>query len=179
MSEGTSHRPCRRTKCQDEPNFSWAITDDALYKMTTPKAAMPIVVPKSIQSVLSLCAILVSGLQLLYEGFENVAAMLVARELIEAGAGRGQQDGIAGLRVGICEADGLFQGAGLLQRERAAQLFADLGGGRADQQGGVRLRGERCSQDRIVQAFVLAAQNHPKATGKSVQGLEGGIHAGG
>src|ERR1039457_5359937 len=99
--------------------------------MTTPKAAMPMVVPKRVQSVLSLCAMLVSGLQLSYEAFEYLAAMLVAFELVEAGAGRGQQDCVAGLRVPISEAHGVLQRAGMLQRNRAAQLFANLGGGRA------------------------------------------------
>src|ERR1019366_9800206 len=111
--------------------------------MTTPKAAMPIVVPKRVQSVLSLCAILVCGLQLLYKTFENLAAMLVTCELVEAGAGRRQQDCIAGLRVSISEAHGVLQRAGMLQRDRAAKLFRNLGGGRANQQDGVRFGGQR------------------------------------
>lgn len=63
------------------------------------------VVPKRVQSVLSLCAILVSGFQFLHEALEDLAAMLVALELVKAGAGRRQQDRIAGLRVGVREAD--------------------------------------------------------------------------
>src|ERR1700691_2450805 len=101
--------------------------------MTTPNAAMPMVVPKRVQSVLSFCAILVCKLQLLDEAFENLAAMLVAGELVEAGAGRGQQHRIAGLRVCISEAHGVLQRAGVLQRDSALKLFRNLGRGRADQ----------------------------------------------
>src|ERR1017187_106959 len=99
---------------------------------------MPMVVPKRVQSVLSLCAILVCRLQMLYEAFENLAAVLVAGELVEAGAGRRQQDCIAGLRVRMREAHGVLQRFGMLQRHGAVKLCRYLGGGRADQQRGVR-----------------------------------------
>ena len=67
----------------------------------------------------------------------------------------------------------------MLQRDCAVKLFGDLRGGRADQQGGVRFGGERRAQDRVVQAFILAAQDHPETAGEGVQGFEGGVHAGG
>src|ERR1700691_5116146 len=103
--------------------------------MTTPKAAMPMVVPKRVQSVLSFCAMLVFGLQLLYQAFENLAAMRIACELVEAGAGRRQQHRIAGLRLRKREAHRVLQGIGLLQRDCAAKLVRNLGGSRAHPQG--------------------------------------------
>ena len=43
----------------------------------------------------------------------------------------------------------------------------------------MRFGGQRLAQRRVVQALVLAAQNHPQAAGKRVQRFERGIHAGG
>src|SRR5450755_61009 len=151
--------------------------------MTAPKATMPMVVPNRVQSVLSFCAILMSWLQLWLqlcdEAFENLAAMFVAVELIETGAGRGQQDGIARAGARISEAHRVLKRAGVLKRDRALQLFANLLGGRANQQGGVRFGGKGRAKHGIVQAFVLAAQDHPKSAGEGVQSFQGGVHTGG
>ncbi len=48
---------CREKKCHDEPNLSWAITDDALYSITTPKKTITTMVENRTQSVFNLCAI--------------------------------------------------------------------------------------------------------------------------
>ena len=60
---------------------------------------MHMTVMKRIQSVLSLCAILIPTLQLIYQLFENLASVLVTSELVETRAGGRQQDGIAGVAV--------------------------------------------------------------------------------
>src|SRR5579863_8401870 len=99
--------------------------------MTTPKAAIPTVAPNSVQSVLSVCAMSVL-LQLSHQIFENAPAMLEALELIEAGAGRGQQDRIARLRVGVGESHGRVERVRLFERQRTVKLFGDLGSRRAD-----------------------------------------------
>src|SRR5437763_17156376 len=108
--------------------------------MSTPAVTMHSVVTKRIQSVLSLWAI--SGsLQLIHNLFENFAALLVALELIEAGAGGREQDSVARAAVFECVADGGVKGLGRNQRHRAFQRVRDLGGGGADQKRGVRFRG--------------------------------------
>src|SRR5260370_4791229 len=70
--------------------------DDALYTISTPENTMPSTVKKRIQSVLSRCAISIFGLQAVHNLLEDFSAMLVALELIEAGAGRCQQHRVAG-----------------------------------------------------------------------------------
>ena len=55
----------------------------------------------------------------------------------------------------------------------------DLARRGADQQGGVRLGGQRRAQHRVVQALVLAAEDHPQAAVECVERLERGIDAGG
>ena len=45
--------------------------------------------------------------------FEHLPAVLVALELVEAGAGGGQQDDVSGLRDGVRFADGIFEGLGV------------------------------------------------------------------
>src|SRR3984885_13988984 len=133
-SAGIVHRHWRSTKCQSEPNFNSAITEDALYKMTMPKATMPMVAPKRVQSVLSCCPMSVFRLQSMDQILEDLAAMFVAFKLVEAGAGGCQQDGVAGLRVRMGEAHGVVDRFDALQGNCAVELFSDLAGGRADQQ---------------------------------------------
>src|ERR1035441_9112342 len=103
-------------------------------------------VKKRIQSVLSLWAMSIFRCQLVHDLFEELATMLVALELVEAGAGGRQQHSVAGhgMRVGI--SDGGFDGLSGDQRDSALKLVGDLGSGRPDQQGGVRLGGPRVAQ---------------------------------
>src|SRR5580658_10022962 len=105
-SDGIIQRHWRNTKCQSEPNFNSAITEDALYKMTMPKATMPMVAPKRVQSVLSCCPMSVFRLKSMDQILEDLAAMFVAFKLVEAGTGGRQQDGIAGLRVSMRKPQG-------------------------------------------------------------------------
>src|ERR1035441_8524331 len=91
-------------------------------------------VKKRIQSVLSLWAMSLFRCQLVHNLFEELATMLVALELVEAGAGGRQQHGVAGhgMRVGISE--GRFDGLGGDQRDSALKLVGDLGSGGPNQQ---------------------------------------------
>ena len=57
---------------------------------------------------------------------EDLAAMFVALELIEAGTSGRQQNGIAGLRVLMCKAHRVLERLRVLERDRAIQLFGDL-----------------------------------------------------
>src|ERR1035438_4045816 len=117
--------------------------------MSTPENTMATTVEKRIQSVLSLCAISIFRLQLVDDLFEEPAAVLVALELVEAGAGGRQQQGVAGhgMRVGM--GDGRFDGPGGDQRDRALKLPGDLGRGGSDEQRGVGFGGERSAQRRV------------------------------
>src|ERR1019366_4101331 len=128
--------------------------------MSTPENTMASTVKKRIQSVLSLWAMSIFRCQLVHNPFEELATMLVALELVEAGAGGRQQHGIAGhgMRVGI--SDGGFDGLGGDQRHSALKLVGDLGSGGPNQQSGVRLGGQRLAQGGVFQALVLAAEDH-------------------
>src|ERR1017187_1667077 len=150
-----------------------------LLALSTPENPIASTVEKRIQSVLSLCAISIFRLQLVDNLFEELATLLVALELVEAGAGGRQQHRVAGhgMRVGM--GDGRFDGPGGNQRDSALKLLGDLRRGSSDEQGGVRLGGQRSAQRSVFQALVLAAKNHPEAAGEGVQGFERGIHAGG
>src|ERR1039457_1504657 len=116
-------------------------------------------VEKRIQSVLSLWAISIFRLQLVHNLFEELATVLVALELVEAGTGGGEQHGVAGhgMREGM--GDGGFDGLGGDQRDSAQKLVGDLGRGGSNEQGGVRLGGQRGTQGGIFEALVLAAED--------------------
>ena len=66
------------------------------------------------------------------EFLEDTAAMFVAFELVEAGAGGGEQDGVAGVSGGCDGADSLGEGLAGVDGDHAAQLRLDFGGGGAD-----------------------------------------------
>ena len=110
---------------------------------------------------------------------KNSAAVLVALELVEAGAGGREQHGVAGRGMREGMGDGGFDGLRGHQRDSAVKLVGDLGRGGSDQQGGVRLGGERFAERGVVEALVFAAEDHPEAAGEGVQSFERGIHAGG
>src|SRR5947208_16517651 len=103
--------------------------EDALYTISTPNDTMANTVTNRIQSVFSRCAISVSSLQAVDDLFEYLATVFVALELIETGASRRQQHGVAGRRIGVCVRDGGIQGPGIHQRNGALQLVRDLAGG--------------------------------------------------
>src|SRR6266545_4008797 len=113
--------------------------------MSMPKASIATTVPKRIQSVLSLC-ISVCLLQFIHDPLERFAPVFEAAELVEAGARRGQQDGVAGPGPAPCLANRRLQGAGIDQRNRSVEGGADLGRGGADEQHRVRLLPQRLPQ---------------------------------
>src|ERR1700694_968948 len=98
------------------------MTEDALYTISTPKLTIASTVTNKIQSVFSRCAISVSPLQAVDDLFERLAAVFVALELVETGAGRRQQHGVAGRRIGVGVRDGGVQGPGIHQWNGALQL---------------------------------------------------------
>src|ERR1017187_1120877 len=127
-------------------------------------------VANRIQSVLSLCDINLSfRLELVDDFLESLAPMFVALELIEAGACRGQQNGIAWACVAISVRDGREQRFGIHQRYGAAQLLRDLPGSGADQHRGARLGSQGIAQHRVVQTLILPAQDHPQAAGEGAE----------
>src|SRR5574340_760236 len=111
--------------------------------------------------------------------FERSATMLVTAELVETGAGGRQQYGVAGAAMLVAVLHGGFKGPGAHDGDGALDLAGDLPGCGADQQRGPRFFGERPTEDRVVAALVLAAEDDPEAAGKGVQRLEGGVHVGG
>src|ERR1019366_7691458 len=139
--------------------------------MSTPENTMASTVKKRIQSVLSLWAMSIFRCQLVHNLFEELATVLVAQELVETRAGGRQQHGVArhGMRVRISE--GCIDCLGGGQRDSPLKLVGDLGSSGSNQQGGVRLGGQRLAQDGVFQALVLAAEDHPETPGKGVQGF--------
>src|ERR1022692_4982010 len=127
-------------------------------------------VEKRIQSVLSLWAMSIFRCLVVRDLVEDLATVLVALELVEAGAGGRQQHGVAGhgVRVGI--SDGGFDGLGRDQRHGALKLVGDLGSGGSNQQGGVRLGGQRLSQSGVFQTLILSAEDYPEPAGQGVPG---------
>src|SRR5450759_5175557 len=79
-------------------------------------------VKKRIQSVLSLWAISIFRWQLVDNPFKELATVLVALELVEAGAGGRQQHGVAGHGVRVGMGDGRFDGLGGDQLQGAVPL---------------------------------------------------------
>src|SRR5437763_16210400 len=99
-----------------------------------PPVTMHRTVMKRIQSVLSLCAILVFrrlrsltvAAQLLHYLLKHFASVLIASELIETRAGGRQQDGIARVAVRERVPDRRFQRFGFDQRDTPLQRVRNL-----------------------------------------------------
>src|SRR5260370_20995117 len=110
--------------------------------------------------------------------FEDAAALFVVLELVEAGAGRGQKQSVAG----ACLVRGDFHGAlnrpSALDGYAASNLFFNFVGCGADQQSENGLFTQRPLQQGVMAAFVLPAQNDQDSAGKSIQRLQGGINVG-
>src|ERR1035437_497941 len=153
-----AHAACRCTKCHAEwLGPIWAMIADALLTISTPENTMVSTVKKRIQSVLSLWAMSIFRLQLVHNLFEELATVFVAPELVEAGAGGRQQHGVAGHGVRVGMGDGRFSGLGGDQRDGPLKLVGDLGRGGSNQQGGVRLGGQRGTYPGVFQPLVFAA----------------------
>src|ERR1039458_10319084 len=98
MADAAAHPNWRSTKCQLEWNLGsiCALTEEALYSISNPNATIDTTAPKRIQSVLSRWDISAFRLQPSDDLFEDFVAVFEAAELVEAGAGRGQQNRVAG-----------------------------------------------------------------------------------
>ena len=97
---------------------------------------------------------------------EDASAMLVILELVEAGAGRRQQNRVAGLRVFGGECHGAVQRSRAFDGNHAAELRLDLFRG-APISSTMRARAAGLAQERVVAAFVLAAENHQQPPGNA------------
>src|SRR3954453_8765889 len=95
---------------------------EALVTIASPKTTSAAIVNRRIQSVFSRWAIL----QVPYKFFENPSAVLVALELIEAGAGRCQQDDVARRGLGCRFLHGPVDCHCLNQR-KAGKLIGNFG----------------------------------------------------
>src|ERR1035437_4481301 len=127
--------------------------------MSTPENTMASTVKKRILSVFSLWAMSIFRCQLVHDLFKELATMLVALELVEAGAGWRQQHGVAGHGMLVGVSDGGFDGLGGDQRHSALKLVGNLGSGGPNQQSGVRLGGQRLAQSGVFQTLILAAED--------------------
>src|SRR5882724_7739148 len=119
--------------------------------MISPNDTIASTVANRIQSVLSLCDILSFRLQLADNLLEDLAAVFVTLELIEAGACRRQQNGIARVPVLISVSHSRVERPRVYQRHGAFQLTRDFPCGSADQHGGVCLLRERLAQRSIIE----------------------------
>ena len=113
------------------------------------------------------------------ELFEDASALLVILKLVEARAGGRQQNGVAGLRASAGDFHGARQRLRALDGNDAGELRFDLVRRAADQQRHARVAAQRLAKNRVVAAFVLAAQNHQHISRKCVERLERGVDVGG
>ena len=104
--------------------------------------------------------------------------MLVAFELIKAGAGRSQQDNVAGFGRGIRLPDGILQGLGV-HHIGGFNLRFNLRRGRADRVDALHSLAQQVVQYRVVAALVLAAENQVEVCRERFQRLDGRVHVGG
>src|SRR5579859_5651051 len=123
---------CRASRRRRRPLLRWWRTGPSRFSISVPLAFR---------------------LQLRDEAFEGAATMLEIVELIEAGAGGGQEDGVAGAGGGVGVAYGSIDGFGIHQRNGAPDLIANFGSCRANQQRGARFFGQRLAQEGVIAAF--------------------------
>lgn len=109
--------------------------------------------------------------------------MFEAVELVEGGAGGGEEDGVAGLGFGGGGLEGVAQGFGVADGdvgwERGGQLTLDLFGGGTDGVDGSGALAEEWGEGGIVAALVFAAEDEVDAAVEGEQGLLGGVDVGG
>src|SRR5581483_2694008 len=111
--------------------------------------------------------------------FEHAPAVLVVFELVEAGAGGGEEDDVAGSGRFGSLFDCHLEGTGTQDVGGARDLRFDFFGGGAD---GVHALGALAEQRRehgVVAALVLAAEDHVQIGGERFQGFDGGVNVGG
>src|SRR5262252_6324724 len=104
--------------------------------------------------------------------------MLVTFELIEAGAGRREQDRVTGGCAIVRVGDGRVQRAAFDQRGRAVQGGRNFNGGRTDQENALRFGRERLAEGGVIETLVFASQDDPQIAWERVESLEGGVDAG-
>src|ERR1700736_6449103 len=113
------------------------------------------------------------------ELLEDAPAVLEILELVEAGASRSEQNGVAGPRAFDRHSYRALERFRAVQRDRISQLRSDFFGGGADQKGAPRMLAERSPQQTKIPALVFPAQDDEQRARKSFQGLERGVHIGG
>src|SRR5208337_1186267 len=170
------------------PYCCCAVTAEALKIITAPNRQSTSVTPNSQRSVserLAKSSTLIrrmlcgSRVQVSDELLEDPSALLVILELVEAGAGRGQNHDISGLRGVRGDFHRAVQRGGAFYGHAAGDLLFNFVRSRANQERKNGFFSERLLQEGVVAALVFPAQNNQDAPEKSVQGLQGGVHVGG
>ena len=103
--------------------------------------------------------------------------MLVVLELVEAGAGWGQQDDVAGYGRYTGLADGVLQSLGM--HDLGFNLGFDFRRRSADRIDALDPLSKQFIEDGVVATFVLAAEDEVNVRGKRFQSLDGRIDVGG
>ena len=109
--------------------------------------------------------------------FEDLAAVFVALELVEAGAGRSEQDNVSRLRGGVGFADGVLERLGV-NDFGTFDLRFDLGRRRSDRVDALHALFQQVIEHGVVAAFVFPAENEVDVRGKRFQRLDRGIYVG-
>src|SRR5579871_3123998 len=99
----------------------------------------------------------------MHEFLEDAAAMFVILKLVEAGAGGGEQNDVAGVRRAGGKLDSAIERAGAFNGDAAGKLAFDFVGSGADEERENRLFAERLLKRGVIAAFVLAAKDDESA----------------
>src|ERR1700719_1321394 len=105
--------------------------------------------------------------------------MLVVLELIEAGAGRGEQNDVSGGGVLSGLSDGCAERPRSYHLHHSVQLALDLFGRRTNGVNSLDALVEQGRELGVVGVLVLAAEDEVDVAGEGLQGLEGGVDVSG
>ena len=111
--------------------------------------------------------------------FKTFTALFVILKLIEAGAGGGEEDDIAGLGGGVGAAHGVVEGFGVDDVGGALDLGFDLGCGRANRVDALHARSQQVVHHRVGAAFIFSAQDEVNVFRKRLERFDGRVDVGG
>src|SRR5271157_2381714 len=104
--------------------------------------------------------------------------MFVVLELIEAGAGGGEKNDVAGDGGLGCALDGIFQSFRVLDFGSALNLRFDFGGCGPDGVNPLHSGAQQVVEDRVVAALVLAAEDQVNVGREGFESLDSGVDVG-
>ena len=107
--------------------------------------------------------------------FKHSAAVFVALELIEAGAGRSKKNNVARHRRFAGAPDGVFQSLRMFDFGSALNLRFDLGGRGSDGVHALHALSQQLIEHGVVAALILATENQVNVRRKRFQRLDSGI----